>query len=688
MNVSGLYERQDNNDTPFTRETLRLDVDATFPQMAASGTGLAGLQFRTHWVARPLTRVTTPNGEEWGGPIVHKFGTVNLLPHDIVVLRFEGGQLRATFRRSGFPDRVRDFAFQSPHFREVTLEYDAEQGVELVLDHQTHSHPDRPATLANEALTIDTVYERAGFRVLRTGQDGNVPRSGSGADERWSNNEMHDAMQVHFSRLASLPPSQRNQARWALWTFFAGIHEDGSGLGGIMFDSIGSAERQGTALFLRSFISEAPDGDATPEAWRRRMAFWTAVHEMGHAFNLLHAWDKGVEEFHYRPWVPQTANYDLLTFMNYPYLYQTGSELDANTIRFFREFSFRFTDSELLFLRHAPKRFVIMGGERFGTNHAFEQARLSPAPALTLEARVNRNNPEFEFMEPIVIELKLKNTSKQPALVPDRLLHVSDSLTIQVQKRWGEPKTFHPFAHYCYQGSQRVLDAGESIYESLFLSVDQNEWLIDSPGYYAIQVCLHFPNEDILSNSLPIRVAPPQSRDEEYVAQDYFSEDVGRAITFDGTQVLTKANDALREVATRFPKSNAATHAQVSLDLPRTISYKLLDATDAPRGARYAIREIEPATAETQSLSKMLGDPKTSDKVAAILGHIDFRYYAERCSQALRNQDRVDEAREVCQSMHDTLKDRGVAPHVLEEIAETMKGDPEAAKKPRKRKSK
>ncbi len=48
---------------------------------------------------------------------------------------------------------------------------------------------------------------------------------------------MHDAMQVHFSSIAELPPSQRNLPRWDLWTFFAGIHDRGTGLGGIIFDT-------------------------------------------------------------------------------------------------------------------------------------------------------------------------------------------------------------------------------------------------------------------------------------------------------------------------------------------------------------------------------------------------------------------------------------------------------------------
>lgn len=686
MNFSGLYEREDSSDAPFTRETLRLDVDGQYPQMAASGTGLAGLQVRAHWVAKPLAKVTTPLGDEWSGPILYKFGNTGLLPHDTVVMRREGTVLHASFRRTGFPDRNRDFEFQSTQFREVALEFDAEQGVDLVLDYQTHSHADRPSTLANETLSIDTAFERAGFRVIRTGNDSIVPTTGAGANERWSDNEMHDAMQVHFSRLAGLTPDQQNRARWALWTFFAGLHEEGVGLGGIMFDSIGT-HRQGTALFLNSFISLAPVGETTPAAWRRRMAFWTTVHEMGHAFNLVHAWDKGATGGEFRLWVSAlggTASYDLLTFMNYPYLFETGLQSDANTVRFFKKFGFRFTDAELLFLRHAPERFVIMGGDHWGTNHAFEQARISPVPALKLEARVNRSAPDFEFMEPVVIELKLQNVSQQPVLIADEVLRASDLMTVQVQRRWGEPKAYHPYAHYCFQGNVRVLEPGQAVYESLFLSAGSEDWLIDTPGYYAVQICLHLPHEDLLCEPLELRVLPPKSWDEEYIAQDFFSEEVGRVLTFDGTRVLKKANETLREVTQRLPASQAAIHAQLALDLPRAVPFKMLKVSGDQDKGRYVIQEVEPATPALESLSKMLGEPQHADNAARSLGHIDYRYYSERVSRALVQQDQPDQAREVTACLHDTLRDRNAAPHVLAEIADSMKGLAALGKPPRR----
>lgn len=229
---------------------------------------------------------------------------------------------------------------------------------------------------------MQKVYQRAGFDVSTSPAPSIVPLAGAGANGKWSDQEMHDAMQVYWSKFA-------NKAQWALWTFFAAQHEQGSSLGGIMFDDIGPNHRQGTAIFTNSFIAVPPAGDPNPAAWINRMVFWTATHEMGHAFNLAHSWQKALG----LPWIPGLANEpEARSFMNYPYSVSGGQTA------FFSNFQFRFSDPELLFLRHAPARLVQMGNAAWFDHHGFEQARVLPEPSFKLEARVNRAEARFEFL--------------------------------------------------------------------------------------------------------------------------------------------------------------------------------------------------------------------------------------------------------------------------------------------------
>lgn len=665
--ISGLYEWSDSSGFPFSREELRLDVDGDFPQMTVSGTGLSGLTFRIHWIARPLAVSQIPNGTRWTGPISLKQGTSNVFPYTEVTVDQTSAGTRVTFSGAGLPDLLRDYTFVSPFFREVQLEYDVEENAELTLDYETDSHPDRPAALPAETLSIDTVFERAGFRVNRTGADSTVPTSASGSNASWSNAEMHDAMQVHFSTLATLPPSQRNRARWALWTFFAGIHDDGNSLGGIMFDSIGSAHRQGTALFVNSFISDPPASDVAPDAWVRRMTFWTAVHEMGHAFNLLHAWQKTLGI----PWMPQTDSFDLLSFMNYPFFYQFGPpSSNANTIRFFEDFMFRFGDDELLFLRHAPEPFVQMGNDDFAVNHAFEQARISPDPTLSLELRTNRPGNEFEFLEPVMIELKLTNQNDQLQLIEERLLEFSDRMTVVVQRRNGTQQSYRPYAQMCHKPNMRTLQPKESIYAPLFISVGAGGWLIEDPGWYEIRICLHMDKEDIVSAPLNILVTPPTSREEERLAQDFFSESVGRTLSFDGSYCMTKANEVLSETVERLADRKVAIHAAVAVDMPRARDFKLLEQT----AKGYAIREVPADENAVRNLAQVLGDTETQCRTSSeALGHIDFNHYVQTAATALAKMDDADSGTSLMSNMYTVFKERRVSPPVLRKLRKAIR---------------
>jgi hypothetical protein len=135
-----------------------------------------------------------------------------------------------------------------------------------------------------------------------------------------------------------------------------------------MFDDIGPNHRQGTAIFTDSFIQDVPAGDPNPAAWRQRMVFWTVVHEMGHAFNLAHSWQKalGFPLVTGNPWIPLTNQPEARSFMNYPFNVSGGESA------FFSDFRLRFSDEELIFMRHAPRRFVQVGNSDWFVNHAFE----------------------------------------------------------------------------------------------------------------------------------------------------------------------------------------------------------------------------------------------------------------------------------------------------------------------------
>lgn len=653
----------------FAREELRIDVDGRYPQMIVSGTVFSGLTERIHWIANVIK--TAANKYE--GTISYKNGTASAMPYSQIVVEVTTSLFAAhrsakvTYSGVGLANSTRTYKFASSYFHPVEFEFDSATGVTAQTSINTCDHPNRPSSLGCETLSIEKVFQRAGFDVKKSAGDNIVPLAGAagGANANWSDSEMHDAMQVYWSRFA-------NKAQWSMWTFFAALHETGSNLGGIMFDDIGPNHRQGTAVFNNSFIANAPAGDSNPAAWVKRMKFWTACHEMGHAFNLAHSWQKQHPPEWGTPWIPLANEPEARSFMNYPY-YVAGGQT-----QFFADFMFRFSDNELRFMRHAPARFVQHGNADWFDNHGFEQAAVSPEPTFKLEVRANREKPIFEFLEPVVLELKLTNVSSQPQIVEETLLTAADELTVIIKKQGQRARQWAPFAHYCFKPSKTVLNANDSIYESLFLAVGQNGWDLAEPGNYLIQVSLSRDSEDIVSNAFQLRIAPPKNYDEEYFAQDFFSEEVGRILSFDGSQALAAGNETLREATTRFADKRVAIHAAVALGKPLTRDFKLLSvpqdnaemkSAEAAQG-KITVKKAAPAAA-TRELTTALFDD--SNQAAETLSHIDYKYYVDQFANFAEAEGDLKTAVKSQETLQKTLSARGVIKRVLNEIEDFRK---------------
>ena len=593
----------------------------------------------------------------WTGDIWYKDGNTTNFPYTKVNIEAERSwfpnqrKAKVTFSGGGASARILTYNYKSAYFHEVEFEYDFEEGIFPVTEIQTHEHPKRPATLPSEDLSIETVYQRTGFAVSKSGGDNAIVGPPPGPEARWSDNEMHDAMQIHWSRYADRPQS-------ALWVLFASQHEQGSSLGGIMFDDIGPNHRQGTSLFYDSFISNPPAGDSAPDAWVKRMKFWTAVHEMGHAFNLAHSWQKALGN----SWIPLANEPEARSFMNYPFRVSGGQTA------FFSDFEFRFSDQELLFLRHAPFRFVQQGNADWFDDHGFQQANLSLEPSLELELRVNRQQALFEFLEPVVLEFKLTNISSQPRLISDKVLSELDHMTVMIKKDGKPARQFAPYAHYCWKSEVRALMPGESTYDSLFVSAGKNGWDIAEPGYYTIQVALHMDDtdEDLVSNPLMLRVAPPRGYDDEFIAQDFFCEDVGRILTFEGSQVLQKGNSTLREVTAKLSNRKVAFHANVALANSMARGYKLLDLDDLQHPKiKFTSPNLEEARKEFTTA--LMNQP---DAAAETLGHINYRHYVDRYSDYLKQHGDSQGAVNAQDKLLQTLSNRNVPDQVLQAIKE------------------
>ncbi|WP_244470935.1 hypothetical protein [Microvirga massiliensis] len=648
--------------------TVRVDVDRWYPQRRIS-VEASRLFPRTRGHA--IAEVTSDQciglyRRRIEGTITYRDGDASLIPG--VRLVFEA---RRTTKPFGYQDwtlslieasgKVHTYklTYVSEYFDRVEFEIDVVENTNhVVTSYETSTHPNRPADLPAEVLDLTKTYGRAGFEVSMSPNQSTIPLADAGANGTWSDAEMHNAMVTYWSHFSNNP-------NWAMWVLFAAQHDTGSSLGGIMFDDIGPNHRQGTAIFTNSFIVDAPAGDPAPAAWIERNVYWTAVHEIGHAFNLAHAWQKHLGT----PWIPLMSDSESRSFMNYPYGVMGGEQA------FFSNFEFRFSDDELVFMRHAPRRFVQMGNEDWFVNHGFESPPRMPGERFRLSLRTNRPSDSFRFLEPVKLELKLENVSRTAQLVDEDIIADAGNVAMLVKREGGEVKRRRPFAKYHREHRTCSLAAGKTLYASHLVAASSTGWLIDQPGFYMVQAAVEIGGEIVMSDPLRIFVGAPASAEEEKLAPDYFCEDVARVLAFRGAPELERANDVLREVTEMAPSHPAAIHAAVALSGPMLRSFKTL--REQADGTRLEIASMPPRVDEAaeRQVPVLLGK---ADKAAETIGHIDYRKVTEDLAEALAATGETEKAVNVQKSLVETLSSRGVLKSVVDaserKLAALMEG--------------
>lgn len=648
---------------------VRVDVDRFFPQQRISiEVSRLFPNTRAHAIAEVTSDVCSGfNRRTVTANIVYRDGNNSLIPGTTVTFYarrttgFNYGKYKLQLSGGGITPRTYDLQFESRYFDPVEFEVDRVSNAgSIVTAYNTATHPNKPANLPNESLSLATVYQRAGFDVTMSPNTTVIPTSGAGANGTWSDSEMHNAMVTYWSRFTNRP-------KWALWVLYAARHDQGRSLGGIMFDDIGPNHRQGTAIFTDSFIQDVPAGDPNPVAWRNRMQFWTAVHEMGHAFNLAHAWQKalGTPQAPGDPWIPLANEPEARSYMNYPFRVSGGESA------FFSDFQFRFSNNELVFMRHAPRRFVQMGNSNWFNNHGFEAPdELRQTGRWALEIRPNREANSYHFLEPVNMELKLTNTSDEALKVEQDMLTDGRHITVFIQREGGETKQWRALSTRCHEDHHDELKPGESIYGAHLISASTEGWAIDEPGFYKVQAATDMGDEIIVSNVLRLYVAPPSSREEAIVAGDYFTEDVGRAIAFAGAPSLEGVHEVLEKVVATCADNPASKHAAVALTSPMLRDFKVLDVD----GGREEL-VIKTVGSKVSAAAKAQHDALLSkpDEAADTMGHICYFGQLRTLAEAMEEDGDDKGAVNVMSKLIDVMKARAILPSVIDNAERRLK---------------
>ncbi|MEM1135003.1 MAG: acetyltransferase [Bacteroidota bacterium] len=417
--------------------------------------------------------------------------------------------------------------YASPKMRRLGMEIEREASVA----------PLPTYNFKGEDITVRTCLETAGFEVGNVGESTIIPMP----QQKWGTAQLHGLM-------VDLAQSQLNEPAWKQHLLLLS-ESSRDGLLGVMFDTTDPLPRQGSAVFaeeIRSFSSEAEFP---------RKLIQTTVHEIGHALNLAHRFEREV------------GRGDSTSFMNYDWRYLGGN----NQAKFWEDFQFTFDKDELAFLRHAPRQAVIPGGAPFHSINYWSDGNGGytpyvpevPIDFLQLSLKPPASGVIFDFAQPVFLEIELKNLSDTTFdFTPELLDPKTGFLEILIRRRTSEAPAEHfiPIMERCFEPTtSRLADLppNSTISNNLNLTFGSGGFPFAEPGEYEVTALLAFYDQQnqneliVASNTLRIRIRFPQSAEAENDAMVLFQNEVGLYFALGGSSVLPKAKEALEDIYER-----------------------------------------------------------------------------------------------------------------------------------------
>lgn len=390
-----------------------------------------------------------------------------------------------------------------------------------------------------QLVTVESAFKKAGIEITTAGLPSLIPNNLTPTNG-WGTSQLH-ALMEDFAEASLL------RATWELHLLLLS-RSSRSGLLGVMFDSTPSLPRQGTAVF-----SDEIERFSSPDEFPRKL-IQTTMHELGHALNLAHRFEREV------------GRADSTSIMNYDWRYKGGNRRQE----FWSKFDFTFDSDELEFLCHAPRPLVIPGGAAFHSINYWADGNGGYSPYVpelpfsifSLTLRPPINGAIFDFAQPVFLEVELKNESNQAYNLQPELLDPKTGFLEILIRRLGqneEAEHFHPIVERCFDlepNTLAVVNPGQSIRNNINLTFGSAGFPFAEPGEYEVTALFVIPIQQagqnvelvVRSNTLRIRVRYPSSREQENDAMILFEEEVGLYFALGGLRSLSKTSDQLEEI--------------------------------------------------------------------------------------------------------------------------------------------
>jgi len=251
-----------------------------------------------------------------------------------------------------------------------------------------------------------------------------------------------------------------------------------------------SVPREGCVVFLNAIKRLRGNGVSY-----RKEAVFTAIHELGHVFNL---WHKD-------------------TYNNFMSSSHRDSVLPPR--------AFRFSRVHREFLQKCSKsKYVWPGGSRFedrdmlgpslGVN-AFNLMRSS----IPLNFNISISQSEFWHFEPIEMDLKIEINpgTENHCKIPDKVDPGYNCFDIWIDAPDGSRYKYLSPRIYCQNFDEITIEPNKDFKRDISIFAQSGGYTFKMPGVHTIQAVLTFPDETVLfSNPVEVNIKPPMFNSLEY----------------------------------------------------------------------------------------------------------------------------------------------------------------------------
>lgn len=279
------------------------------------------------------------------------------------------------------------------------------------------------------------------------------------------------------------------------------------------------------------------------------------------------------------------------------------------------------------------------------------------------------SKPFFEFMEPVSVELRLRNTSEIPLGVDPELRPEFGGVIVYIRRPDGQVVEYSPLAcKIATHESKMLATAKEGVKgedrHSQVISLTYGAYghYFSEPGEYQVRALYQGAGNMLIpSNTHRFRVLRPSDVQDDRIAQDFYTQDVGIALYLEGSSspFLRNGMDVLQEIAARYAGSPVGTRVGMLLAKNLTRPFRRIEdgvlRVSRPAQLDDAMTFTEPA------LKQLQNEPETIEPIT----HAELR---RTRAHILRDMDNSEGAREELKTLSGELEKRGVNRPVLDSI--------------------